>query len=116
MQIYNRVVLDAIEREKSGMDYFCDGYDKEILCRLLKEINEYAGTNFQYLAELDAFTVFGTGDIVARYIQKFTSQSIRGYLLQHLVSDKVKDCDKLVLEMYKDFKNAIGRLTDTRIV
>lgn len=104
VQLYNKVVLDGIEREKAGTDYFCVGTDKEILQTLLKEINEYAGTDLHYLAELDMYTIPGAGGIISRYIQSFSAESVRGYLLHHLISDKIKDCDKLVLNLYMHFK------------
>ena len=106
MQLYNRVVLDSIEREKKGTDYYCTGADKVLLQTLLEEINEFCGTGFRYLAELDAFTIPGSGGIIAKYIQRFSSESVRGYLLSQLVSDKIKDCDIIILHMYMHFKNS----------
>ena len=101
---YSKVVLDAIEREKAGTDYFCSEDDKIILRELLNVINEYTGINFQYLAELAMFDIHGTGEIIARYISKFSSESVRGYLIHLLVFDRIRDCDKLVLQLYWHFK------------
>ena len=104
MQIYSKVLLDAIEREKAGIDYFCKENDKETLHMLLEEVNRCAGTTFQYLAELDAFVIPNAGGIFADYIRQFSAQSVRGYLLHQIVSGHVKDCEYLVMELYKDFK------------
>ena len=104
MQIYTSVVLNGIEREKAGTDYFCVGSDKEILQALLEEINQYAGTNLHYLAELDAFIIPGAGEIVSRYIEQFSSESVRGYLLPQLVANKVKNADRQIMDMYIRFK------------
>ena len=101
---YSKILLDSIEREKAGTDFQYTDADRVILLDLIKEINKYAQTNFQYLAELDAFDIQGTGEIIAKYITKFTSESIRGYLISKLVADKVKDCDKLILQLYLHFK------------
>lgn len=87
-----------------GTDYCCPEADKALLLELLDDINNCLGTDFHYLAELDAFNVRGSGEIIARYITKFSSESVRGYLVPKLVSDKVKDCDKLILQLYLHFK------------
>ena len=75
-----------------------------MLRKLLKEINRYAGTNFHYLAELDAFDIHGTGNIVAKYITEFSSEGVKGYLVPQMVADKIKDCDRLVLQLYMHFR------------
>lgn len=101
---YNRIILDSIEREKTGTDYILNDEDRKTLAELCKEINEYAGTDIQYLAELEALNIHGSGTIIAKYISKFSSETSRGYLIPQLVSDKIKDCDKLVLQLYLHFK------------
>ena len=104
MTNYSEVLIDSIEREINGQDYICSKADKELLHKLLNEINSYAGTNFHYLAELDAFSISGAGNIVAKYITEFSSEDVKGYLIPQMVSDKIKDCDKLVLQLYMQFK------------
>ena len=106
MPNYSRVLIDSIEREKRGTDYICPKADRELLCQLLKEINSYAGTNFHYLAELDAFNIHGVGSIVAKYITEFSSKGVKGYLIPQVVSDKIKDCDKLILQLYMHFRSS----------
>lgn len=97
MENDSKVLIAGIEREKKGLDYICSNSDKEILHKLLDEINDYAGTDYHYLAELDAFHIPGVGRIVAKYITKFSSESVKGYLIPQMVSDKIKNCDMLIL-------------------
>ena len=80
MPDYNKVLISSIEREKKGLDYICPKADKELLHKLLDEINCYAGTDYHYLAELDAFNIPGAGNIVAKYITAFSSEGVKGYL------------------------------------
>ena len=101
---YSKILINSIENEKRGTDYICPEADKELLHRLLGEINSYAGTNFHYLAELDAFNISGSGNIIAKYIKNFSSESVKGFLIPQMVSDKIKDCDKLILQLYLHFK------------
>lgn len=96
--------MDSIEREKAGIDYCCTDADRATLRELFKEINAYAGTAIQYLAEIDALNLYGSGQIIARYITKLSSESVKSILIPQLVSDKVKDCDKLLLQLYLHFK------------
>ena len=101
---YSKVLIDSIEREQKGLDYICPKADRELLHKLLDEINIYTGTNYHYLAELDAFNISGAGSIVAKYITEFSSEGIKGYLIPQMVSDKIKDCDKLVFQLYMHFR------------
>ena len=103
---YGKVLMSFIEREKKGLDYIYPKADKKVLRKLLKEINRYAGTNFHYLAELDAFDIHGTGNIVAKYITEFSSEGVKGYLVPQMVADKIKDCDRLVLQLYMHFRSS----------
>ncbi|MGN1155744.1 MAG: hypothetical protein ACI4TK_06170 [Agathobacter sp.] len=103
---YSKLILDSIEREKNGTDYRCPEADKVLLSELLCEINRYAGTDLNYLAELDAFHIPGAGKIVVKYVERFSSESVRGYLIPKLVSDKIQECDKLVLQLYLHFKSS----------
>ena len=101
---YSKVLIDSIEREQKGLDYICPKADRDLLHKLLDEINIYTGTNYHYLAELDAFNISGAGSIVAKYITEFSSEGIKGYLIPQMVSDKIKDCDKLVFQLYMHFR------------
>lgn len=104
MELCNKVILDSIQREIDGKDYFCDGSDRILLESLFEEINQMAGCDVHYLAELDAFTIPGAGEIISKYIHEFSSESVRGYLLHHLVFDNVTDCDKLICSLYMKFR------------
>ena len=115
MKLYSPVLLDAIERERAGKDYCCDEADKEILAALFRKINEYAGTDFHYLAELDAFTVSGAGDIFSDYVKRLSSQSVKAYLLHQLIAGNIKDCDKLILDMYMDFKRSSRYISEKHL-
>jgi len=106
MSNYGKVLIDSIDREKRGIDYIYPKSDKELLRKLLDEINRYAGTNYHYLAELDAFIIPGAGNIAAKYITEFSSESVKGYLIPQMVSDNIKDCDKLVLQLYMKFRES----------
>lgn len=106
MKNYSRVLKDSIEREKSGTDYFCTEEDKALLNELCKEINKCMGTDFHYLAELDTFNIPGAGEIIAKYITKFSSEGVRSYLAPQMAADRIKDCDKLILQLYLHFKSS----------
>lgn len=103
---YSKVLLANIEREKNGTDYICPETDKALLHELLNEINSHAGTNFQYLAELDAFNIAGSGKIITKYITGFSSETVRGYLIPQIVADRAADCDTLILQLYLHFKSS----------
>ena len=73
---------------------------------LFSEINQYTGRNIQYLAEIDALDICGAGKIYAKYITKFSSESVKGYLIPQIVADRVKDSDRLLLQLYRGFKQS----------
>lgn len=100
--IYNSVLNDLIKLEKDG--YIYPEQDKPILKEMFAAINNKCNTNINFLVELDMFHVPGAGEIVACYIQKFSSESVRAYLIPQLVCDKVKDRDIIIFEMYKNFR------------
>ena len=109
MTFYGKVLLDLIEGEKKGMHYSYSPADRLVLDEMFCEINSFAGTDFHYLAELDVFTVPGSGPIIARYIRKLETRSTRAYLVPQMVADRIKDCDRLVLELYRDFRQSPDR-------
>ena len=106
MQEHTKVLQDAIQRERIGIDYIYNDVDKQLLHTMMEEMTRLLGTTVQYLAELDAFTIPGAGHIIVKYIGDFSSESIKAYLLHHLISDKVKNCDRLILDMYLKFKSS----------
>ncbi len=103
---YSKFLLALIEQEKNGTDFICPETDKALLHELLSEINSCAGTDFRYLAELDAFRFPGSGKIITKYITGFTSETVKGYLIPQIVADKVVDCDKQILQLYLHFKSS----------
>lgn len=103
---YSKILLASIEREKNGTDYVCPEADKVLLQELFDEINSCTGTNFRTLAELDAFRIPGSGNIITKYIAGFTSETVKGYLIPQIVADKVVDCDKQILQLYRHFKSS----------
>lgn len=103
---YSALLRDSIEKEKAGIAFRCPEADKKLLADLLLEINHYAGTDFHYLAELDAFHIPGAGRIIMEYIERFSSESVRGFLIPALVADKIQGCDKLILRLYLHFQSS----------
>ena len=103
----NNIILNhLIENEKNGKDYQYDERDRIVLQEMLAEINCLYYTDFQYLAELDSYNIKGAGAVVARYIKRFTSQSVRACLIAQMVYDGIKDCDRVLLDLYLDFKQS----------
>lgn len=82
------------------------GEDRAILLKMMDAINSAKGTSIRYLAELDAFHILGAGDIIANYIDRFSSESVKAYLIPQLVLDKVRDCDKIILRLYLQFQKS----------
>lgn len=109
--IYNKILLESIENEKVGTDYNCPEEDRPILREMMNEINACIGTNINYLAEIDAFDLHGAGPIMVKYITKFSSESVKGFLIPQIVSDKIKDADRLILQLYLNF-----RLSDEYVI
>lgn len=102
----NKVLLDCIARERAGLDYVCSERDKYILDMLFRDINTTLHTNIHYLAQFDSFDVAGAGGIIAKYINEFESESVRSYLIPQIVSDKVDNVEKLVVDLYRGFKKS----------
>lgn len=103
---YNIVLLDSIERERKGVDFCCQENDKIVLEKMINKINEYCGTDFHFLAEIDAYNIPRSGIIMVQFLDQFQSESIRSYLIPQIVSDRVTDCAKIVLSSYLRFKNS----------
>jgi hypothetical protein len=95
-----------IEQEKENNAFCVSSHDREVLNLLLAEINETTDVDFHYLAELEACSVKGAGEIVKKYIADFDSEYVRSYLLHHLVNDRITDCDKLIYQLYLHFKSS----------
>ena len=104
MKKYGAVMRDLIESEIAGKSFIYNEKDKALLNMLFRDINRITGSDFEYLAELAMTSVDGVGETVAQYIQQFESHSVRAYLLHLMVNNKVKGCDRIILDMYKEFK------------
>lgn len=105
MRQYGPYLQDAIEREKVRAALRYSQEDQEMLDEMLGKIT-YNGRRLHYLAELDCFSRTGWGPILASYIHNFSSEEIRSCLIPQIVSDRVSDCDRLVLDLYMHFRNS----------
>jgi len=103
---YSRLMLDNIERERTGTDYRYPDSDRAILREMFDDIKNSTGVSVHYLAEMDAYNIEGAGNIIAKYITMFSSESVKGYLIPQIVAAKVKDCDRLLLQLYLHFKDS----------
>lgn len=102
-RVYGALLKEQIQQEIEFKDYIFNESDNEILQKMLTEIN-ILGYDFHYLAELESYNAKGSGEIIAKYIRQFSSEATKAYLILQLVSDKVRDCDKIILELYNGFK------------
>lgn len=103
---YAKVLRDSILDEIAGVDYNYNESDRVIFEEMLKEINEFTGMEFRYLAELDLVKIEGIGEIVSRYITEFNSEFIKAILISFIVSDKVKGGAELIYKLYLIFKHS----------
>lgn len=103
---HNKMLDDAIEKEKRQEDYIYTPNDRAILDKLFHEINLQTSINLHYLAELDYYKIPNSGIILRKYIHQFESESVKGYLLPHIINDRLKNSDVLVLELYVNFRSS----------
>lgn len=103
---YNKVLLDNINKEIEGRDFFYRENDRIVLKKMYDDINKCCHAEIHFLAEIDALKIPQAGTIMARYLNQFQSESIRSYLIPQIVSDRVKDCARTVLSSYLHFKNS----------
>ena len=101
-----KVLQDSIENEKNGIEYRCSSSDRVILDELFAELNAMCQTNFHYLAELDAYSIRGAGELFLKYIDRFESEYIRAILMTQIVEDGVKNDEQVALRLYRHFKNS----------
>lgn len=110
---YGVILRDIIEGEKKGEEYRTTPEDKVVLKEMLKEINALSGRNFKYFAELDHYHVDGAGEIVRKYIHRFSSEMPKALILSQMWMDNIDGCDELILSMYYDFKKSREYLART---
>ena len=103
---YDIILQHLIEQEQAKREYCVTVEDRKRLDAMLLEINNITDAGVHYLAELDFFSIKGAGNIVKDYIFRYESESIRSYLLHFLVNDQVRDCDKIVYQLYLHFKGS----------
>lgn len=103
--VYGAVLRDSIMSEIRGQ-FGYGPHDKKILKEMTKEINKTLGTHIHYLAEIDAYNIHGAGKIMKDYIYRYESETIKAYLVSQFVNDKIDNCAKIVLDLYKGFKES----------
>lgn len=84
--------------------------DLKILNLLLDEINDLYDTSFCTYAELASLKIPGAGKIVAKYISQLSSESLKMELLHHMVTDKIENCGKILLQLYADYKLKVAAM------
>ena len=105
--VFNRLFWEeSIEKEKNQTSYIYGDEDRIILSEMLAEINALRGYRFRYLAELDAYDVPGSGPIIASYLSQFNSHDVKAFLIPQIVSDKVKNSGRLILDAYQSFRQS----------
>lgn len=105
MEINSTLLKKNIEDELAYKDFvFCDS-DKIIAQEMIQEINTL-GYNFKYIAEIEAYEIPGSGKIISKYINQFSSETTRAYLLYHLVADKIEKCAEYIFQLYLHFKSS----------
>lgn len=104
--IKDKVLLElSIQREKTRTDFIFNDADNATARRMILEINAL-GYNFNYIAEIVFYKIPGSGQIVLKYVSKFTHEATRAYLISKMVSDDIQDCEKVVLDLYLHFKSS----------
>lgn len=86
------------------LDFPSSFEDRNVLNSLLEEINVTHETSFCTIAELASLKISGVGKIIAKYISQFSSEFIKMELLHHMVTDKIENCGKILLQLYSDNK------------
>ena len=106
MSKYGVLLKDAIQDERKQRDYQYGKHDKALLKQMLKEVNKSLSVNLHYLAEIDHLNVNGAGEIYARYISDFESESVRAYLVPQIAMDRVPNAASLLYELYLHFQSS----------
>lgn len=102
----NKVLFDCIQSEISGTDYTYSKEDRLLLDEMIHELNTIAGTSYSYLAELDSYSIQDADKIISSYIERFSSESVRAYLLPHIAVERNADSAYMVLRMYNHFRES----------
>lgn len=73
---------------------------------MLDELNKATGLNIKYLAQIDSYTIPGSGEVFDKYIDRIKSESVRAFLLPNMCIDGISDKDNRMLDLYLHFKNS----------
>lgn len=103
--VWGAVIKDFIEREREQTDFIFNDHDYMIFQKMLKEINSL-GYTFNYLCEIEAFKIPGSGEIIAKYITEFYSETTKAYLIPNMYLNLGKKCSTKLFDMYLHFKNS----------
>lgn len=95
----------SIKREIARTDFVFNDKDNEVAQEMIREINAL-GYDFHYLAEIESYKIPGSGNIILKYINKFSEEATRAYMIAQMVSDRIQDCGKVVLQLYLHFKSS----------
>lgn len=96
----------AIEDEVTGISYFKNSYDKQLLKQLFFEINNQNGTNYRYVAQLDFLKIDNINHIIMKYIDEFNSEHIRVILVKQLFLGDDFEKEDLAIKYYNKFKES----------
>ena len=102
----NMVVAELIKNEKAGKGYAVPGEDRAVFDAMLDELNKATGLNIKYLAQIDSYTIPGSGEVFDKYIDRIKSESVRAFLLPNMCIDGISDKDNRILDLYLHFKNS----------
>ena len=102
----NMVLAELIEKEKAGIGYVVPDEDRAVFDAMLDELNKATGLNIKYLAQIDSYTIPGSGEVFDKYIDRINSESVRAFLLPNMCADSVPDKDNRILDLYLHFKNS----------
>lgn len=106
--MWKRVYDDFVARELSHEAERFPGNDKAVMKELCAELNDtlQPAFHYQYMFEINQFVIPGAGPIVVKYIDRFESEYNRAALVYHIAHDKVKNGDRIIMDMYYHFKNS----------
>ena len=94
--------------------------DQVIMQEMIREINASCdnGMKLRGFSDASYFYVPGAGEIVARYVNRFTSHTVRASLLFHLVGNKkyscpkIVNCESIIWNLYVQYKESPYYIND----
>lgn len=90
------------------------GSDQAIMNEMIREINLSCDSSVKLrgFSDVSDLYVRGAGEIVAGYVNRFTSHIVRTALLFHLVGDRkyscsrIENCESMIWNLYIQYKNS----------